>query len=217
MKFITLLSFVATLALTSFCARAEDNPPPGGTGVSSGPSVPSVPSVPSSEAGTKTAARKEDEDETPKSKGFNLASLKQYLPTTRKGAGNAHARVSELEAENKTLSDRIKALEDGSAVKALTEANTKLRGDLESFALAAQERGLFEESPEPGTPAAQSKEGKAVNAIIAGAVAREIRSIGHDPSKTAPEGAAKTAADTTKLSPLQLISIGRAKQKAALN
>ncbi len=183
MKFITLFSFVVTLALTSFCARAEDPPPPGPGSAATQQQQQQQDPAPLQQQTQqpKVTGRKEDEDENaPKSKGFSLASLKQYLPTTRKGAGNAHARVAELEAENKTLNARIKALEDGSALKALQTENARLTTDLEGFAIAAQERGMFDEN-EAAAPEAQSKAGQAVNNIINGRAAQELRAIGHKP------------------------------------
>lgn len=224
MRSLTLLTFAATLAITSFSACANDSGTggPGGGTAASHQTNPDPANPANQTPPAKPTARKEDEDDTsPKSKGFDLAGLKAYLPVSRKTAAAAvadsAARITALEAENKTLTDRIKAFENGSAVKALTEANNQMRSDLEAFALAAQQRGLLEDSTDATAPNAQSPAAKAVNAIINGAVAKEIRSVGHDPAKVAPKGAAASAADTSKLTPLQLISIGRSQQKQAQN
>lgn len=199
--------FAAALALT-LPARADDAPP------ASGQSTPAPSPVPAGQQHQNPApvAKKEEEPETPpaSSKGFSLAALKQYLPTTRKTAAAAVAtaeeqniqRIASLEQQLTALQAENRALKDGTALQAALAENTKLRGDLEAFAVAAQERGLLEETADASAPAATSTAGQAVSSIINGQVAKELRAIGHTPKNPANTGAPARQTTPTDGKPL---------------
>lgn len=189
MRFLTIL--LAALTLSICQSPAVDNPPPpaappaapAATAPAPVPPVPQVPVVPP----VSGEARKEEEAE--KAKAGLLARLKAHV----KGTAAMADDVASLRKENTDLQARIKALEDGTELKALREQNEAMRKDISDYIAHVQAHGL-QPSAAPQTPLMQ-----AGTQAVAGAVGNQLAALGVPvatlPAAAAADGKAATLAE----------------------
>lgn len=188
----SLLLVAASLIFMPQLACAEDNPPapPGAPAAQQQPPAPPAPQNPVPPA-PKQHARKEEEE-----KAGLFARLKAHLKGTTALADD----LAGLQRQNAELQARIKALEDGTELKALRDANEAMRADIQAFMDYAQQHGLLDEKgAKPSAPAPQSPMGKAAGQAVAGAVSTQLATLGVPatqlPAAANPDGKAATLAE----------------------
>jgi len=201
MKFLTLLSFVATLALTAFTVRADD-----GT-QQQPPTTQQQQQHPSDRGETgqpKTPARKEDEDDAAAVRASTIGKMAAVFKSKTGLADNIAALRARAEKAEADLDAALKQ------VDTLTKENARLKEDWSALEEAAATLGDGKDEKQQTSPPHQ----KAAN-VINQQVAKELRGIGHTPKKETSQQPAPAA--NQKLTPLQMIALGRAQQKPALN
>jgi chromosome segregation ATPase len=197
MKFLTLLA--ALIALTAFTARADDGtqqtPPP----------APTQPSDQGDAGQQKTAARKEEEDEA----AIRASKLSKMAAVFKSKAGLADNIAALTARAEKAEADLAAALKQ---VESLTKENARLKEDWAALEEAAASLGDGKDDKQQTSPEHQ----KAAN-VINQQVAKELRGIGHTPKEKKDSGTQHQPAANQKLTPLQMIALGRSQQKPALN
>lgn len=163
MKFLTLLSFLATLAVSFIPARAEGDPVPAPGGpAATVPNTPAPPADPAAGAGAKPVARKEDEETA--TAGM-LARIRAWGTGKSALADDIAGLQQKLSAAEATIKTRDKRITD------LEAENATMRTDLTAFGNWLETRGAtdLETTSPAGTAAAQA---------VGAGVANVIRQIG---------------------------------------
>jgi hypothetical protein len=193
MRFLrSLLLSVAVFCVFPLPAAADDTPPaPPGAPAAQLPAPPAPAPQPPAPA---PHARKEEEE-----KAGLFARLKAHV----KGTGAMAGEVATLQKENADLQARVKALEDGTELKALRDENALMKGDIREFMAYAQTHGLI---PENGTkapaPKPQSPMGQAAGAAVEGAVSTQLATLGV-PASTLPPAAVTPGANAATLAEVE--------------
>lgn len=174
MKFLLLFAAVFALSLTG--ARADDNPP--------GAPPPAAPQNEKAGPGEKVTGRKEEEDEAA-ARASRIAKMAAVFQSKGGMADKIAALTARAEKAEKALAAAGKTVAD------LTAENDSLKADFAALEAAAETLGDGKAEDQQQSPAHQK-----AAAAINGQVARQLKSIGHDPKK--PSEPAPAAAPTAK-------------------
>lgn len=186
MRFLSfLLCALSVLLFTSPAARAEDSPPPpaGNVVTQTDPAAPTNPTNPAADSGTKTNARKEEDDET----AGMLSRIKAYATGKTTLANN----IAALEKKVATLTAQVKERDD--RIATLTSENEKMRGDLAAFADWLEANGHTTAKEAASDPAA------AFQKAVGNGVATEVRKIGVPAATVKTPAASKGEGGTDSL------------------